>query len=141
MIRVNADILIDDKEIQIDFIHGAGPGGQNVNKVASAVQLRFDIYGAPSLPDDVRQRLIRLAGKKISENGILVITARRFRTQHRNRQDAIDRLVALIQKATIKPKPRLKTRPSAASERRMMDAKRHHSNKKRMRKPVRQIEE
>lgn len=141
MIHITTDISIDEKEIKMDFIRASGPGGQNVNKVASAVQLRFDVYGSPSLPDDVRKRLILLAGNRINEDGILIIDARRFRTQNRNRQDAIDRLMGLIRKSMIKPKKRLKTKPSAASKRRMLENKRCRSKLKRMRGPVRNIEE
>ena len=141
MIQITTDISIDEKEITMDFIRASGPGGQNVNKVALAVQLRFDVYGSTSLPDDVRKRLILLAGNRINEDGILIIDARRFRTQNRNRQDAIDRLIGLIRKSMIKPKKRLKTKPSVASKRRMLENKRRRSKLKRMRGPVRNIEE
>ena len=141
MIQITTDISIDEKEIKMDFIRASGPGGQNVNKVASAVQLRFDVYGSPSLPDDVRKRLTLLSGNRINEDGILIIDARRFRTQNRNRQDAIDRLIELIEKSTIKPKHRLKTKPSVASKRRILEDKRRRSKRKRMRGPVRDIED
>ncbi len=141
MIKIATDISIDEKEIKMDFIRASGPGGQNVNKVASAVQLRFDVYGSPSLPDDVRKRLILVARNRINEDGILIIKAGRFRTQNHNRQDAIDRLIDLIYKSTIKPKKRLKTKPSVASKRRMMEDKRRRSKRKRMRGPVRNIED
>ncbi len=141
MIKITTDISIDEKEIKMDFIRASGPGGQNVNKVASAVQLRFDVYGSPSLPDDVRKRLILMARNRINEDGILIIKAGRFRTQNHNRQDAIDRLIDLIYKSTIKPKKRLKTKPSVASKRRMMEDKRRRSKRKRMRGPVRNIED
>jgi ribosome-associated protein len=141
MIQITTDISIDEKEIKMDFIRASGPGGQNVNKVSSAVQLRFDVYGSPSLPDDVRKRLTLLSGNRINEDGILIIDARRFRTQNRNRQDAIDRLIDLIEKSTIKPKRRLKTKPSVASKRRILEDKRRRSKRKRMRGPVRDIED
>jgi ribosome-associated protein len=141
MIQITTDISIDEKEIKMDFIRASGPGGQNVNKVASAVQLRFDVYGSPSLPDDVRKRLTLLSGNRINEDGILIIDARRFRTQNRNRQDAIERLIDLIEKSTIKPKKRLKTKPSVASKRRILEDKRRRSKRKRMRGLVRDIED
>ncbi len=141
MIRINKNISIDEKEIKMDFIRASGPGGQNVNKVSSAVQLRFDVYGSPSLPDDVRKRLTLLSGNRINEDGILIIDARRFRTQNRNRQDAIGRLIDLIEKSTIKPKHRLKTKPSVASKRRILEDKRRRSKRKRMRGQVRDIED
>ena len=136
MIHITRNIRIDEGEIQHEFIRSSGPGGQNVNKVATAVQLRFDVANSLSLPDDVRIRLIRLAGRRISEDGILIIDARRFRTQERNRKDAIGRLVGLIRKAAEKPKTRLKTRPTLTSKRRRLQAKRRHSEIKRMRRAV-----
>ena len=136
MIYITRNIRIDEGEIQQEFIRSSGPGGQNVNKVATAVQLRFDVVDSPSLPDDVRSRLIRLAGRRISEDGILIMDARRFRTQERNRKDAIGRLVELIRKAAEKPKPRLKTRPTLTSKRRRLQAKRRRSEIKRMRRAV-----
>ncbi len=141
MINITTDISIDEKEIKLDFIRSSGPGGQNVNKVSSAVHLRFNIYGSPSLPDDVRERLILLAGKRINEEGMLIIKAGRFRTQNQNRQDAIERLIDLIREATIKPKKRFKTKPSVTSKKRILEDKRHRSKIKCMRGPVRDIED
>jgi ribosome-associated protein len=140
MIQVTPTIAIDESELSLEFVRASGPGGQNVNKVATAVQLRFDVRNSPSLPDDVRERLARLGGKRMTEEGVLVIDARRYRSQERNRQDAVDRLIALIQKAAQKPKARRKTKPSAESKRRRLDGKRHQSEKKRLRKPASQEE-
>ncbi len=140
MIRVTRSIALDDDEIHLDFIRGSGPGGQNVIKVASAAQLRFDVVGSPSLPDDVRERLIRLARRRINRLGELVITARRYRRQDRNREDAIERLVELIRRAAGKPRVRKKTKPSAAARQRRLDTKRRRSETKRMRRPTRREE-
>ena len=115
MIRITPTISIKEREIQEDFIRASGPGGQNVNKVATAVQLRFNIPESTSLPDDVKNRLAVLAKNRITENGILVIEAKRLRTQRQNRRDAVDRFVELVRKATMKPKKRRPTKPSAAS--------------------------
>lgn len=136
MIHVTRNIVIDESEIQQEFVHASGPGGQNVNKVATAVQLRFDVSNSPSLPDDVRRRLVRLAGKRITKDGVLIVKAQRFGTQAQNRQDAIARLVELIRKATEKPKPRRKTKPTLASKRRRLEAKRRRSETKRTRRSI-----
>ncbi|MBM2824841.1 MAG: Class peptide chain release factor [Dehalococcoidales bacterium] len=136
MIHVTPTITIDDGEIRQEFIRASGPGGQNVNKVATAVQLRFDVAKSPSLSDEVRARLISLARKRITEEGVLIINARRFRTQGANRQDAIDRLVELIRKAAQKPQIRRKTRPTLAAKTRRLETKRHRGETKRLRSPM-----
>jgi ribosome-associated protein len=123
MIPIIGHIVLDDSQIEENFIHASGPGGQNVNKVASAVQLRLDLARAASLPPEVRERAARLAGRRLTQDGVLVITARRFRTQQRNRQDALDRLVALIRRAAAPPTPRRPTKPTAAAKRRRLAAK------------------
>ncbi|MCP5049402.1 MAG: aminoacyl-tRNA hydrolase [bacterium] len=134
MIYVTEDISLDEKEITEDFIRSSGPGGQNVNKVSTAVQLRFDVKHSPSLPEDVRIRLMKLAGSRLTSEGVIVIDARRSRRQERNREDALERLIELIRKATFKPKPRQKTKPSKSSQVKRLDSKKRHSDKKRLRR-------
>jgi ribosome-associated protein len=131
MIPVTPHLSIDEDEIAETFIRGSGPGGQNVNKVASAVQLRFDVLNSPSLPEDVKARLSGLAGRRLTQDGVLVISAQRFRTQERNREDALSRLVELIRLATERPKPRRPTRPTLASKKRRLEAKAKRSQVKR----------
>ena len=127
MIHITHNIAIDPSEIKMDFIRSSGPGGQNVNKVASAVQLRFDVSNSPSLPLEIRDRLTRLAGKRMTVDGELIVDARRFRSQERNRQDALDRFTALVRKAVDKPRPRRKTSPTHASKQRRLDSKRYRA--------------
>ena len=136
MIHITRTITIDESEIQENFIRASGPGGQNVNKVATTVQLRFDVANSRSLPEEVRTRLISLAGNRITEDGILIIDARRFRTQSRNREDAIARLVELIRNAAQRPKNRRKTRPTLTSKIRRLESKRRGAESKRVRGPV-----
>jgi ribosome-associated protein len=133
MLRITRDITLDERELEEQFIRASGPGGQNVNKVSTAVQLRFNVFASPSLPWDVRERLIKLAGNRINSAGELMITAQRFRTQARNRADAREKLAALIRAAAHRPKPRRKTRPSAAAKRRRLMSKRRHGELKRAR--------
>jgi len=136
MIPVTADVAIDETEIHMDFVRASGPGGQNVNKVSSAVQLRFDVLNTASIPGEIRERLIRLAGKRVTTEGVLIIQASRFRTQERNRQDAVDRLVQLVRRAAEKPKRRMKTRPTLASKERQLAQKKRRGRIKKMRRIV-----
>jgi ribosome-associated protein len=133
MIRINDHISIDDSEIEESFIRSSGPGGQNVNKLATAVQLRFDVRHSPSLPHEVRARLERLAGKRLTRDGVLVITAQRHRTQERNRADGIERLVELVRAAAVRPIPRRATRPTLGSKVRRLEGKKRRGDIKAMR--------
>jgi ribosome-associated protein len=133
MIRINDQIAIDEREIEENFIRASGPGGQNVNKLSTAVQLRFDVRRSPALPPDVRMRLERLAGRRLTKEGVLVITAQRHRTQERNRQDAQERLVDLVRRAAERPVARRPTRPTKASRQRRLDAKKRRSGIKGLR--------
>jgi len=131
--RITPNISIPDDEIAISFVRSSGPGGQNVNKVATAAQLRFSVAASPSLPGEVKDRLRLLAGARMTAEGTLIIDARRFRSQRRNRQDAMDRLAELIRRAAARPKVRRRTSPTAASRRRRLDAKHRRSDIKRLR--------
>jgi len=133
MIRITDHIAIDESELVESFIRASGPGGQNVNKLATAVQLRFDVQHSPSLTDEVRARLARLAGKRMTRDGVLVITAQSHRTQERNRADALDRLIDLIRAATVRPVPRRPTKPTKASRRRRLDSKKRRGDIKALR--------
>ena len=134
MIYITPGISIEEKTIKEEFIRASGPGGQNVNKVSTAVRLRFDILGSPSLSEPVRHRLKSLAGERMTEDGWLIIDARRFRTQKANRDDALKRLIELIRKATIEPEIRYKTKPTYGSKLRRLDAKHHHTEIKKSRR-------
>lgn len=133
MIHITRTIALDEKELEESFVRASGPGGQNVNKVSTAVQLKFNAAASPSLPDDVRARLVALAGARASSDGVITLTAQRHRLQSRNRADAIERLVELIRAACHKPKPRKATRPSRAAKERRLDSKKQRSEVKRAR--------
>lgn len=136
MIEITPAVAIREDEIEIEFVQASGPGGQNVNKVATSAQLRFDVRNSPSLPEDVRARLSRLAGKRLTAEGILIIEAKRYRSQEQNRQDAIQRLVELIRKAAEKPKVRRRTKPSQASIQKRLEEKRRRGEIKRQRRQI-----
>jgi ribosome-associated protein len=134
MIRVTATIALEEREIEESFVRSSGPGGQNVNKLSTAVQLRFDVRHSPSLRDDVRTRLERLAGSRLTRDGVIVIIAQRHRTQARNRQDALDRLIDLIRHAAIAPIKRRPTRPTAGSRERRIEGKKRRAGIKGLRR-------
>lgn len=136
MIRITDSIGLDEREIEENFVRSAGPGGQNVNKLATAVQLRFDVRHSPSLPPDVRARLERLAGRRLTNEGVLIIIAQRHRTQERNRQEARERLADLIRRAAEPPKPRHPTKPTAGSKRRRIETKTRRARLKRLRRTM-----
>jgi ribosome-associated protein len=140
MIRVTPSISIAERELEEHFIRASGPGGQNVNKLASAVELRFDVRRSPSLPDDVRARLERLAGRRLTREGVLVINAERHRTQERNRKDARERLLELIERAAVAPVPRRATKPTASSRERRLQSKKHRAAIKGLRQKTSALE-
>lgn len=133
MLKVTPNISIDESEIEMDYIRASGPGGQNVNKVASSVQLRFDVRNSPSLDADVKERLIKLAGRRVTEEGVLIIEASRYRSQEQNRQDALRRLLRFISLAAQEPKLRKKTRPSLQAKQSRLAEKHHRGEIKRLR--------
>jgi ribosome-associated protein len=135
-IQVTPSIVLDEGELNFEFVRASGPGGQNVNKVETAVQLRFDVAQSPSLPEPVRARLRTLAGRRMTQDGVLVIDARRHRTQSQNRQDAIDQLIELIRRASVRPKKRRPTKPTRAARERRLEAKRRQSERKRLRRSL-----
>ena len=134
LIPINCYLFLDDGEIEESFVRASGPGGQNVNKVSSAVQLRFDLSRSRSLPEDLRERLARLGGRRLTRDGVIVIIAQRYRTQERNRQDALDRLIALIRRAAVPPIPRRPTKPSRSAKERRLQAKAKRSAIKELRR-------
>ncbi|OUJ01634.1 alternative ribosome rescue aminoacyl-tRNA hydrolase ArfB [Acetobacter cibinongensis] len=132
-ISILPTISLAESELEVTYILASGPGGQNVNKVATAAQLRFDVVRSPSLPERVRARLLQIAGSRLTRDGVIVITARRFRTQIRNREDAIERLAELIREAAHRPAFRVATRPGRAAKQRRLDGKAHRAGIKRNR--------
>ncbi|MEX2033941.1 MAG: alternative ribosome rescue aminoacyl-tRNA hydrolase ArfB [Xanthobacteraceae bacterium] len=134
MIRITDQISIDESELHESFVRSSGPGGQNVNKVSTAVQLRFDVRHSPSLPSDVAVRLMRLAGRRMTKDGVLVLIAQNHRTQERNRAEAQERLIDLIQQAAVRPIPRRATKPTRASKQRRIEGKKRRSVIKRQRR-------
>jgi ribosome-associated protein len=133
MIEITPSLKIDERELQIDFVRASGPGGQNVNKVATAAQLRFDV-NASSLPEEVKARLVHLAGNRVTGDGVLLIEAKRFRTQEQNREDAIQRLVELVRKSSVRPRARKKTKPTQASKEERLKEKKKRGEIKKMRR-------
>lgn len=135
-INISHSVVVDENELSFEFIRAPGPGGQNVNKVSTAVQLRFDIQNSQTLSDPIKERITKLAGSRMTNEGVLVITAKRYRTQSRNRQDALDRLIALITKAMFVPKRRKKTKPNQQAKEQRLFEKKQQALKKKTRKKV-----
>jgi ribosome-associated protein len=134
VIRIDSRTSIDEADLRESFIRASGPGGQNVNKVATAVELRYDARGATTLPEDVRERLMKLAGSRLTQEGVIVLLAQRFRTQERNRADALERLVTMVRQAAVRPIKRIATRPTLGSKTRRLDAKKIASTTKSLRR-------
>lgn len=141
MIQITPTLAIDEREITEDFVRASGPGGQNVNKVSTAVELRFDVQNSPSLPEDIRQRLLHLVRNRLTADGVLIVTARQFRTQIQNRRAAQTMLIDLIRQAVEPPRPHFKTRPTLASKRRRLESKRRHSETKQRRRTMPRADE
>lgn len=134
MVEINQRVNIEENELEFSFIRADGPGGQNINKVSTAVQLRFDVMHSTSLPEEVKPQLIKLAGNRVTHNGILIIVAKRYRSQDRNREDALERFRNLVRKAFEKPKKRVKTKPSKAAQEERLKEKKRKSEIKRLRR-------
>jgi ribosome-associated protein len=133
MLEITPTFQFDERELQFDYVRASGPGGQNVNKVATAVQLRFDVLHSPSLASDVQGRLIRLAGKRVNADGVLVLESRRFRTQEANRENAVQKFTELLRRSLLPPKPRRKTKPTVASREKRLHKKKQRGETKKIR--------
>ena len=136
MIRVTPQVRLDESELKFEFVRSSGPGGQNVNKVSTAAQLRFDVKGSPNLSEALKERLVKLAGRRMTSEGVLVIHASAFRSREKNREDALKRLSGLIARASHVPRQRKKTKPTFASKTKRLESKKKRSKVKEMRKSV-----